>query len=80
MAARGLDMEGVGQIINYDMPDSDLLFTHRAGRTGRMGRSGAAITFITSEDDRKWRQIERGLGRHFTKKPWHAVRKTMALR
>ena len=79
VAARGLDIEGVGQIINYDMPDSDLLFTHRAGRTGRMGRSGAAITFITSEDDRKWRQIERGLGRHFTKKPWHAVRKTMAL-
>jgi superfamily II DNA/RNA helicase len=39
-----------------------------------MGRSGEAVTFITSEDERKWREIERGLGRRFTRKPWQAGR------
>ncbi len=75
VAARGLDLEGIGQVINYDLPDSDLLFTHRVGRTGRMGRSGEAVTFITAEDERKWHEIERGLGRQFTRKPWQTVRK-----
>ena len=37
VAARGLDFEGIGQVINYDLPDSEQLFTHRIGRTGRMG-------------------------------------------
>ncbi len=80
VAARGLDFEGIGQVINYDLPDSEHLFTHRVGRTGRMGRSGEAVTFITVEDERKWREIERGLGRRFTRKPWRAVRKAMAPR
>ena len=53
VAARGLDIEGIGQVINYDLPDSEQLFTHRAGRTGRMGRSGEAVTFVTVEDERK---------------------------
>lgn len=70
VAARGLDFDGVGQVINFDLPDSYNLFTHRVGRTGRMGRSGEAVTFITSEDERKWREIERGLGRRFTRKRW----------
>ena len=80
VAARGLDFEGIGQVINYDLPDSEKLFTHRVGRTGRMGRSGEAVTFITVEDERKWNEIERGLGRRFTKKPWRAVREAMSLR
>jgi ATP-dependent RNA helicase DeaD len=80
VAARGLDFEGIGQVINYDLPDSEQLFTHRVGRTGRMGRSGEAVTFITVDDEQKWREIERGLGRRFTRKPWHAVRKAMSLR
>ena len=80
VAARGLDIEGIGQVINYDLPDSELLFTHRAGRTGRMGRSGEAVTFVTVEDERKWRAIERGLGHRFTKKPWYGARKTTSLR
>ena len=74
VAARGLDLDGIGQVINYDLPDSELLFTHRVGRTGRMGRSGEAVTFITAEDERKWHEIERGLGKRFTKEPWQAVR------
>ena len=80
VAARGLDFDSVGQVINYDLPDSFNLFTHRVGRTGRMGRSGEAVTFITCEDERKWREIERGLGRRFTRKPWKAARKAKASR
>ena len=75
VAARGLDIEGIGRVINYDLPDSEQLFTHRVGRTGRMGRAGEAVTFITIDEERKWREIERGLGRRFTRKPWTVVRK-----
>ena len=70
VAARGLDIEGVDQVVNYDLPDSQQLFTHRVGRTGRMGRSGEAITFVTPDEIRKWRQIERGLGHRFTHEHW----------
>ncbi len=74
VAARGLDVEGIGQVINFDLPDSELLFTHRAGRTGRMGRAGEAVTFITPDEERKWREIDRGLGGQFVRKPWKASR------
>ncbi|MYA50328.1 MAG: DEAD/DEAH box helicase [Chloroflexi bacterium] len=74
VAARGLDIEGIEQVINYDLPDSEQLFTHRIGRTGRMGRTGEAITFITPEEERKWREIERALGRRFSRKPWRTLR------
>ncbi|MDA1096191.1 MAG: DEAD/DEAH box helicase [Chloroflexi bacterium] len=70
VAARGLDIEGIEQVINFDLPDSELLFTHRVGRTGRMGRQGEAITFITAEEAPKWREIWRALGRQFTTQPW----------
>ena len=76
VAARGLDVEGIAQVINYDLPDSEQLFTHRVGRTGRMGRAGEAITFITPDEDRKWREIERGLGRQFTRKSWTRERRS----
>ena len=74
VAARGLDFQGVDQVINFDLPDSELHFTHRAGRTGRMGRHGEAITFITKEDSKKWREIERALGRRFPREPWPGFR------
>ncbi len=70
VAARGLDFDSIGQVINFDLPDSEQLFTHRVGRTGRMGRAGEAVTFITAEEESKWREIERGLGRRFTRQPW----------
>ena len=74
VAARGLDVEGIEQVINYDLPDTELLFTHRVGRTGRMGRSGEAVTLITPDEERKWREIERGLGRRFKRMPWRVNR------
>ena len=74
VAARGLDVEGIGQVINYDLPDTELLFTHRVGRTGRMGRSGEAVTLVTSDEERKWRDIERGLGLRFKRMPWRVTR------
>jgi len=70
VAARGLDIANVEQVINYELPESAELFTHRAGRTGRMGRSGEAVTFLTAEDGPKWRQIERALGRQLARIPW----------
>ena len=70
-----MDVEGIGQVINFDLPDSGQLFTHRVGRTGRMGRSGEAVTFITPDEERKWREIERGLGQRLTRKSWSKARR-----
>jgi ATP-dependent RNA helicase DeaD len=50
-------------VINFELPETHELFTHRVGRTGRMGRSGTAITLLGPADLPKWREIERGLGR-----------------
>lgn len=73
VAARGLDIEGIGLVVNYDLPDSSELFTHRVGRTGRMGREGEAITFVTPEEEPKWREINRSLGVSFRRQPWGAA-------
>jgi CxxC-x17-CxxC domain-containing protein len=75
VAARGLDIDGIDQVINYDLPDSGLLFTHRVGRTGRMGRQGEAITFVTPEEASKWREIWRGSGGKLTTQPWPNARR-----
>ena len=80
VAARGLDVRGIEQVINYDLPDSGLLFTHRVGRTGRMGRRGEAITFITAEDAPKWREIGRAMGSLFTRQPWPGGKRPQPLR
>lgn len=63
VAARGLDVLHIARVINYELPETHELFTHRVGRTGRMGRSGTAITLLGPADLPKWREIERGLGR-----------------
>jgi ATP-dependent RNA helicase DeaD len=70
VAARGLDISHVEQVINMELPESPQLLTHRVGRTGRMGRQGMAITLLSREDNAKWRQLERGLGRKIDRKPW----------
>ncbi|MDQ6643824.1 MAG: DEAD/DEAH box helicase, partial [Chloroflexota bacterium] len=62
VAARGLDITGIYQVINYELPESSDLFTHRIGRTGRMGRQGKAITLLAPSDLPKWRRMARNLG------------------
>ncbi len=62
VAARGLDIHGIYQVINYELPESSDLFTHRIGRTGRMGRQGKAITLLAPSDLPKWRIMARSLG------------------
>jgi ATP-dependent RNA helicase DeaD len=62
VAARGLDIQGISQVINYELPESSELFTHRIGRTGRMGRPGKAITLLVPSDVPKWRRMARSLG------------------
>ena len=62
VAARGLDIQGIYQVINYELPESSDLFTHRIGRTGRMGKQGKAITLLVPSDVPKWRRMARNLG------------------
>jgi len=51
VAARGLDLEDITHVINYDAPADDKDYVHRVGRTARAGRGGEAITFVTSEQE-----------------------------
>ena len=50
VAARGLDVDGITLVVNYDLPDDTESYVHRIGRTGRMGRKGEAWSFVTRED------------------------------
>lgn len=59
VAARGLDIEGVTHVFHYSIPDDIENYTHRAGRTGRAGKLGSSIAFITPRDMRKVKMIER---------------------
>ncbi len=78
VAARGLDVTHVEQVINVELPESPELLTHRIGRTGRMGRPGQAITLLGREDGPKWRQIERGLQRRIPRAPWRGAAAALA--
>ena len=62
VAARGLDIEHVSHVINFDIPTTPEAYTHRIGRTGRAGREGQAFTIVSSEDRDAIRAIERRLG------------------
>jgi ATP-dependent RNA helicase RhlE len=63
IAARGIDVEQVSHVVNFDMPNTVEGYTHRIGRTGRAERSGRAYTFVTPDDDGLVRAVERQLGR-----------------
>jgi ATP-dependent RNA helicase RhlE len=62
VAQRGLDIEGISHVINYDVPQDPADYVHRIGRTGRAGLTGDAITFMTAADLGQVRSIERVLG------------------
>ena len=62
IAARGLDIESISHVINYDMPDTADAYIHRIGRTGRAERTGDAFTLVTPEDNDMIRTLERIMG------------------
>ena len=64
IAARGLDIEHVTHVINYDLPNNPEIYVHRIGRTGRVGRTGRAITFVTEKQSDDLKEIERTVKAH----------------
>ena len=62
IAARGIDVTQISHVINFDMPDTAIAYTHRIGRTGRMHHLGTALSLVTHEDLPMIRTIERLLG------------------
>jgi len=58
LLARGIDVQQVSLVINYDLPSSKENYIHRIGRGGRFGRKGVAINFVTTDDTRMLRDIE----------------------
>ncbi len=69
VAARGLDVERISTVVNYDMPSDTESYVHRIGRTGRAGREGRTILFVTPRQQRMMRDIER-----YTKQPIEAIK------
>jgi len=59
VAARGIDVNNVGLVVNFELPDSAQWLTHRVGRTARMGEAGRALTFVTPEDEVAWIKLSR---------------------
>jgi ATP-dependent RNA helicase RhlE len=63
IAARGIDIQNLGLVINYDMPDVAETYVHRIGRTGRAGNSGLALSFCTEEEKQMFKSIQKLTGR-----------------
>ncbi|HWJ26453.1 MAG TPA: DEAD/DEAH box helicase [Flavisolibacter sp.] len=59
VAARGIDVQGITHVINYELPDDVEVYTHRSGRTGRAGKTGVCMSIVHSREIGKLRQIER---------------------
>jgi ATP-dependent RNA helicase RhlE len=59
IAARGLDIDGVSHIVNFDLPMTPEIYVHRIGRTARAGATGVAVTFCSGDEKSMLRQIER---------------------
>ena len=62
VAARGMDVDDVTHVVNYECPDDEKTYVHRIGRTGRAGRPGVAITFVDWRDMHRWKLINDALG------------------
>jgi ATP-dependent RNA helicase DeaD len=62
VAARGIDVEGIEAVFNYDVPQDEEYYVHRIGRTGRAGKAGRAFTFVSGRDMQKMREIQRYTG------------------
>jgi len=68
IAARGIDVDGISHVVNYDFPMQSEDYVHRIGRTGRAHAVGDAISFITPEDQGPLRSLERFIGRGIVRK------------
>ena len=68
VAARGLDVNDLTHVINYNLPDDPDVYIHRSGRTGRAHRKGVSITIIHSREHNRLRDLERRIGKPFEKK------------
>jgi superfamily II DNA/RNA helicase len=62
VAARGIDVDDVTHVINYECPDDEKTYVHRIGRTGRAGRAGVAVTFVDWAETQRWKLINDALG------------------
>ncbi len=69
IVARGIDIEDIGLVINYDVPHDPEDYIHRIGRTGRADASGCAITFVSEEEQGKFHQIEKFIEKEVRKEP-----------
>ena len=63
LASRGLDIEGLSCVVNYELPRSPLDYVHRVGRTGRAGARGLAVSLVSPEEEAQLRLVEKRLGR-----------------
>lgn len=68
VAARGIDVEDITHVINYQLPDELEVYTHRSGRTGRAGKTGISMVIVSKSEERKIRAIEKSIQKKFTKK------------
>lgn len=57
VAARGIDIDNITHVINFDVPYEKESFTHRTGRTGRAGKTGIALTMVSEKEQRRWKEI-----------------------
>ena len=62
VAARGIDIDDVTHVINYQIPEDDQAYVHRIGRTGRAGKTGVAITLVDWDELARWEMIDKALG------------------
>ncbi|MFF3324722.1 DEAD/DEAH box helicase [Streptomyces sp. NPDC002889] len=69
VAARGIDVEGVTHVINYQTPEDEKTYLHRIGRTGRAGASGTAVTLVDWDDIPRWQLINKALELKFPDPP-----------
>jgi translation initiation factor 4A len=69
LLARGIDVQQVSLVINYDLPRNLENYIHRIGRSGRFGRKGVAINFVTNEDVRTLRELEQFYNTHIDEMP-----------
>jgi len=80
VAARGIDVEDLTHVVNYNLPDSLEAYVHRSGRTGRADKNGICITIINARENGRIRQVEKKIGRKFDLKTVPSGEEVCAIR